>query len=63
VKAWKARDPLTLFEGRLRELGALDDARIEAMATEIRKTVDAATDAAEAAPLPDPATFDTHVYA
>jgi 2-oxoisovalerate dehydrogenase E1 component alpha subunit len=63
VKAWKARDPLTLFEGRLRELGALDDAQVEAINAEIRQTVDAATDAAEEAPLPDPATFDQHVYA
>jgi 2-oxoisovalerate dehydrogenase E1 component alpha subunit len=63
VKAWKARDPLALFEQRLRELGALDDAQVEAIAADIRRTVDAATDTAEAAPLPDAATFDAHVYA
>lgn len=63
VKAWKARDPLHLFEQRLRELGVLDDEAVETIARQTRETVDAATDAADAADYPDPATFDQHVYA
>jgi 2-oxoisovalerate dehydrogenase E1 component alpha subunit len=63
VKAWKARDPLALFERRLREVGALDDEQVAGIAARVRRAVDDATDAAEQAPQPDPATFDQHVYA
>lgn len=63
VKAWKARDPLVLFEQRLRELGVLDDETVETIARQTRESVDAATDAAERADYPDPVTFDQHVYA
>jgi 2-oxoisovalerate dehydrogenase E1 component alpha subunit len=63
IKAWKARDPLILFEQRLRELGVLSDDDVESIARQTREAVDAATDAADAAEYPDPATFDQHVYA
>ena len=63
VKAWRERDPLLLFEARLREVGALDDESLAEMRAGIKAEVDAATEAAELAPLPDPATFDRHVYA
>jgi 2-oxoisovalerate dehydrogenase E1 component alpha subunit len=63
VKAWKARDPLRLFEQRLRELDALDDTSVDEIAKRTSAAVDAATEAAEQAPFPDPATFDQHVYA
>lgn len=63
VRAWKARDPLILFEQRLRELGGLDDTSVETIAMQTREAVDAATDAADAADYPDPATFAQHVYA
>ncbi|MBA2277541.1 MAG: thiamine pyrophosphate-dependent dehydrogenase E1 component subunit alpha [Chloroflexia bacterium] len=63
VKAWKAHDGLARFETRLRDIGALDDERLAALKTRINAEVDAATDAAEQAPFPDPATFDRHVYA
>ena len=63
VNAWKARDPLLLFERRLRDLGVLDDASLAEIQASIRHEVDAATDAAENAPPPDPATFDRYVYA
>lgn len=62
VRAWKARDPLALFEQRLRDVGALDDAALAGIKTHIKREVAAATEAAEQAPLPDPATFDQHVY-
>jgi 2-oxoisovalerate dehydrogenase E1 component subunit alpha len=63
VKAWRARDPLVLFEARLRELGVLDDDQIARIRSGIGQEVDHATEAAENAPLPDAATFDRHVYA
>lgn len=63
VSAWRARDPVTLFEQRLLEIGVHDDASLAAVRDEIKREVDAATDAAEKAPLPDPSTFADHVYA
>ena len=63
VKAWKAHDPLALFETRLRDVDALDDASLAEIKQRVRAEVDAATDTAEQAPFPDPATYDRHVYA
>jgi 2-oxoisovalerate dehydrogenase E1 component alpha subunit len=63
VKAWRAHDPVARFETRLRDLGVLDDASAADIAARIKQEVNAATEAAEQAPLPDPATFDRHVYA
>ena len=62
VKAWRAWDPLARFEARLREVGALDDRTRAEIAAGVAAEVEAATDAAEAAPFPDPATFDRYVY-
>ncbi len=63
VRAWKAHDPLARFETRLREVGALDDDSLAEIRNAVKRDIDAATDAAEAAPFPDPATFDRFVYA
>lgn len=62
VAAWRAHDPLTLFSGRLLEIGALTEEQLAAISTQIRAEVDAATDAAEAAPYPEADTFDRYVY-
>jgi 2-oxoisovalerate dehydrogenase E1 component alpha subunit len=62
VLAWREHDPVPLFAARLLEAGALDDAQRAAIDAEIREEINAATEAAEAAPLPDPATFADHVY-
>jgi 2-oxoisovalerate dehydrogenase E1 component alpha subunit len=59
----KERDPLPRFRAQLREAGILDDATEERLRAEIRRTVDDATDWAEAQPEPDPATATRHVYA
>ena len=40
------------------EVGALDDASLAEIRAAIKHEIDAATDAAEAAPFPDPATVD-----
>jgi 2-oxoisovalerate dehydrogenase E1 component alpha subunit len=63
VKAWRANDPIAHFDARLRQIGALDDDSAAEIATLVKREVDAATDAAEQAPQPDPATFDRYVYA
>jgi 2-oxoisovalerate dehydrogenase E1 component alpha subunit len=63
VKAWKGHDPLVLFEQRLRDIGVLDDDKVTRIRDEVRRDVNEATDAADAAPYPDPSTFDRHVYA
>lgn len=63
VKAWRSHDPLVRFETRLRELGVLDDASAAEISARVKQEVNAATEAAEQAPLPDPATFDRYVYA
>src|SRR5829696_10584828 len=62
VKAWRGHDPVALFAGRCREIGALSEQELNQLNAEIRAEVNAATDAAEASPLPDPETFDNHVY-
>jgi 2-oxoisovalerate dehydrogenase E1 component alpha subunit len=63
VKAWKARDPVARFERLLRETGVLDDESANQIRTRVMRDVNEATDAADAAPYPDPSTFDRHVYA
>jgi 2-oxoisovalerate dehydrogenase E1 component alpha subunit len=55
-------DPLPAFRDELRAAGVLDVGWEEATAAEIRVIVDDATDFAEAAADPDPATLGRHVY-
>lgn len=62
VKAWRDHDPVQRFAERCRGVGALSDDDRSRFDVEIRDEVNAATDAAEAAPLPEPETFDRHVY-
>lgn len=62
VSAWRAHDPVTRFATRLAELGIYGEGELEAIAADVREEVNAATDAAEESPLPDPATFADHVY-
>ena len=50
VEAWKRRDPITLFEARLRELAMLDDAERARIEAGVTGALDAAVAAAETAP-------------
>ena len=50
VDEWKQRDPIALFEARLRELGMLDDDAVGRIERSVAGFVDAAVAAAEAAP-------------
>jgi 2-oxoisovalerate dehydrogenase E1 component alpha subunit len=63
VVARRARDALGRFETRLRDLGIIDEVTITTTRRAIEREINEATEAAEAAPLPDPATYDRHVYA
>jgi TPP-dependent pyruvate/acetoin dehydrogenase alpha subunit len=63
VEEWKQRDPLDAAERRLRAAGALDDAAREAIWTETATRIDAAVEAAEAAPMPLPGEALEDVYA
>jgi len=56
-------DPLPRFERRLIEQGTLERDELEALRAEIKATVDAATDAVESEPLPEPHTLHGNVYA
>jgi 2-oxoisovalerate dehydrogenase E1 component alpha subunit len=55
-------DSLPAFRDQLRAAGLIDEAWEAATAAEIRAIVDDATDFADAAPDPDPATLGRHVY-
>ena len=59
----RERDPLPLFRDELRVAGLLDDAIETAIAEEVAIAVDDATDFAERARDPDPATLLRHVHA
>jgi pyruvate dehydrogenase E1 component alpha subunit len=54
VQAWRARDPIALFERHLIEAGLGDDAQT-AIRSAVRSEVETATKAAVAGPRPDPA--------
>ena len=59
----RGRDPLPKFKAQLQEAGLLTEEQEQAIAAEIRDSVNDATDWAEAQPEPDPATAERHVYA
>ncbi len=62
IEEWKAKDPLARYERVLMELGtatADDFANIQAR---VKREIDAATDEAEASPMPDPADAGRGLY-
>jgi 2-oxoisovalerate dehydrogenase E1 component alpha subunit len=59
----RGHDPLPAFRDELRAAGLLDEATEASIVAEVRGLVDDATDFAEAAADPDPATLTRHVYA
>ena len=63
IAAMGIRDPLDRTERLLRERGALDDGMKERMFADARRTVDEATERAEAAPFPPPSEMYRHVTA
>ncbi|HLJ59768.1 MAG TPA: thiamine pyrophosphate-dependent enzyme [bacterium] len=62
VERWRERDPLLLLEQRLRAKGALDEAKIDAIAAEVDQAVADAVSFAEASPEPCPAELFDDIY-
>lgn len=62
VESWRARDPIKRFEHYLVEHGVITSEEIEALRREVRAEVDAATDAAVAAPYPSVESIADHLY-
>ncbi len=63
LEKWQQRDPVTLWEAALVAEGALSEATLERLHRECHDEIEAAIEYAEHAPLPDPATIGTGVYA
>ncbi len=63
LQALRQHDPLARFAAYLRELGILDDTNERQLREQIAAEVNAATEQAEQAPLPEPETLYDHVYA
>jgi len=63
VEEWASKDPIARFQAYLEERGLLDSKTRDDLVKRVAEEVDAATDYAENAPLPDPQTLLDHVYA
>ena len=63
VEEWAKKDPILRFQAYLEEHGLLDAKTRDALTKVAAEEVDAATEYAESAPLPDPKTALDHVYA
>jgi len=63
IEAARQRDPVVTLTAYLLERGILTQQQIDDVKVQARRAVDAATDAAEAAPSPDPSTLYDHLYA
>jgi 2-oxoisovalerate dehydrogenase E1 component len=62
VAAWKARDPLKLFERKVVEAGAVTLIELQQLDVEVKAMVDDAAAFAVNSPLPEPASVAAHVY-
>lgn len=60
LEAWARRDPIDLQERRLRALAEPVD--VDAVRAQVQQEIDAATEVALAAPMPDPATATDGVF-
>jgi TPP-dependent pyruvate/acetoin dehydrogenase alpha subunit len=59
---WKQRDPIKIYSERLKQFG-IEQSRIDAIVSGVKKTVDAATEKCKAAPPPSMEILTTDVYA
>jgi len=62
VAEWSKRDPLVRFQAWLEEHGVATEAEIEGLQAKALREIDDATDYAEKAPKPDPASAMRHVF-
>lgn len=58
----RKRDPLVTFRAYLERVGLLTESKLKDISDRLRREIDAATDAADEAPLPDPATAARFVF-
>lgn len=63
VEAWKAKEPLVVYQRYLLQRDLLDQEKIDALDARANTEVDRAQQAAEEAPYPDPEETLLHVYA
>src|SRR5262249_18358521 len=63
LQEWRARDPITLYENRLKEKGLIDEAIINEFDQEIRQIVDDAVKFADASPHPQTSEIYTDILA
>jgi pyruvate dehydrogenase E1 component alpha subunit len=63
LETWKARDPLKIYGGRLRERGIVSDADIDLMTKTIDAEIDEAVTFAQASPFPTRNQLTAHIYA
>jgi 2-oxoisovalerate dehydrogenase E1 component alpha subunit len=63
VEEAKKKDPLVTFGAYLKEIGLIDDERVESLRVELKEQVDKAVDEAWNAPDADPDTALRHVFA
>ncbi|MDQ7842451.1 MAG: thiamine pyrophosphate-dependent dehydrogenase E1 component subunit alpha [Armatimonadota bacterium] len=62
IEADRARDPLRVFGAYLESVGLLTDTVRQEIAARVRREIDQATEAAERAPLPEPASAARYVF-
>jgi 2-oxoisovalerate dehydrogenase E1 component alpha subunit len=62
LQADRLHDPIVVTRARLHEMGALSDEHDAEIQARVKQAINAATDAAERAPLPEPSTAFEHVY-
>ncbi|HVT87316.1 MAG TPA: pyruvate dehydrogenase (acetyl-transferring) E1 component subunit alpha [Tepidisphaeraceae bacterium] len=60
---WRERDPITIYEKRLRAAGRIDDATIESLEHEVREIVEDSVKFADESPHPDHSELYTDVLA
>lgn len=63
VDEWLLRDPLPVYRTRLLEEGLLDERELAEIDARVEQDVEAATEAARAAPRPDPGALLTELWA
>jgi 2-oxoisovalerate dehydrogenase E1 component len=63
VEAWKPRCPIVRLRGHLLEAGLAGERELAALESQVSAELEAAQQAAENAPWPDPATAARHIYA
>ena len=62
VSEWKARDPIVMLEGRMRDQGVVTADEVAAVWTSLRADIDEAIAFAEASPVPTPDQLLADVY-